>query len=72
MDFKQKDELILPDELLQKLDQDAALKAAWERLTPGRQRGYVLFFTAPKQAKTRESRIEKFTPNILAGKGMQE
>lgn len=72
VDFKQKDELVLPDELIQKLEENDELRAAWEKLTPGRKRGYVLFFTAPKQAKTRESRIEKFIPKILEGKGMQE
>ena len=72
VDFKQKDELKLPDELLVKMDQMPDLKMAFESLTPGRQRGYVLFFTAPKQSKTRTTRIEKCIPDILVGKGLYD
>jgi uncharacterized protein YdeI (YjbR/CyaY-like superfamily) len=48
------------------------LKNAFEALTPGRQRGYLLYFSQPKQAKTREARIEKYIPQILAGKGLND
>ncbi len=62
----------MPEELVQRLDNDPKLKAAFEALTPGRQRGYILFFSAPKQSKTRESRIEKYVPWIMVGKGMHD
>jgi uncharacterized protein YdeI (YjbR/CyaY-like superfamily) len=51
------------------LDATPALKEAFEALTPGRQRAYLLYFAAPKQSKTREARIEKYTPQILKGQG---
>lgn len=60
------------DELVQVLDQNQVFKTAFEALTPGRQRGYHLFFNAAKQSKTRMSRIEKFIPQILNGKGMND
>jgi len=72
VDFKAKDELVIPEELQNKFATDPALKTAFESLTPGRQRGYILFFTAPKQSKTRESRIEKNIPRILEGKGLHD
>lgn len=72
VDFKAKHELIYPDELLAKFDADPDFKAAFEALTPGRQRGFVLHFTGAKQSKTRASRIEKCVPKILQGKGPQE
>ncbi len=62
----------IPVELQEKMDANPALATAFKALTPGRQRGYILFFSAPKQSKTRESRIEKMIPQILAGKGMNE
>lgn len=62
----------LPDELLAKFDEHPAFQAAFEALTPGRQRGYLLHFSAPKQAATRASRIEKCVPRILDGKGMND
>ncbi len=65
-------ELVFPEELLQILDQDAAFKAAFSALTPGRQRGYNLFFTAAKQPATRISRIEKYRQQILDGKGIND
>ncbi len=65
-------ELAFPEELLQILDQDAAFKAAFTALTPGRQRGYHLFFTAPKQPATRITRIEKYRQQILNGKGIND
>lgn len=65
-------ELSLVDELRTRLDQDPALKAAFEALTPGRQREYNLYFSDAKQSKTRETRVEKYVPKILAGKGFRD
>jgi uncharacterized protein YdeI (YjbR/CyaY-like superfamily) len=70
--FKKNTELILPEEFQNKLDADPALKAAFDALTPGRQRAYNIYFSAAKQSKTRESRIEKCTPRILDGKGLND
>ncbi len=72
VDFKAKRELNYPEELQQKLDNDPMLKEAFEALTPGRQRGYVLHFSQPKQTTTRASRIEKCIPLILNGLGLNE
>ena len=72
VDFKQKKELVFPDELLTKFDENPALKTAFEALTPGRQRAYVLYCSAAKQSKTRESRVEKCMPRILDGKGLND
>jgi uncharacterized protein YdeI (YjbR/CyaY-like superfamily) len=72
IDFKEKNELVLPKELSSKLDSSPALKKAFAALTPGRQRGYVLYFSAAKQSETRASRIEKCAPKILHGKGMHD
>ena len=65
-------EFAMPAEFLTKLDASPALKMAFEALTPGRQRGYLLHFSAAKQSKTREARIEKCTPQILSGKGLMD
>jgi len=62
----------VPEELQQKLAETPALKAAFKALTPGRQRGYILYFSAAKQPKTRESRIEKWSQHILNGKGLHD
>jgi uncharacterized protein YdeI (YjbR/CyaY-like superfamily) len=62
----------IPEEFQKKLTKMPALKTAFEALTPGRQRGYLLYFSAPKQSKTRESRIEKYTKQILRGKGLND
>jgi uncharacterized protein YdeI (YjbR/CyaY-like superfamily) len=62
----------IPEEFQKKLDKTPALKAAFKALTPGRQRGYIFYFSAPKQSKTRESRIEKSMPQILRGKGLND
>ncbi|WP_289355068.1 YdeI/OmpD-associated family protein [Paenibacillus sp. S-12] len=67
-----KKEINIPEEFQIKLDENPALKAAFDALTPGRQRAYAMFFSAPKQSKTRESRIEKCMPDILAGKGLND
>ncbi|PEC47016.1 YdeI/OmpD-associated family protein [Priestia megaterium] len=69
---KKPEELIIPDELQHKFDEIPALKDAFTTLTPGRQRAYILHFSAAKQSKTRESRIEKCIPNILNGKGLND
>ncbi|WP_192346145.1 YdeI family protein [Algoriphagus sp. Y33] len=70
--LKKTKEYAVPEEFQVKLDENAALKSAFEALTPGRQRGYLLHFSAAKQAKTREARIEKLIPQILAGKGLND
>lgn len=62
----------IPEELQEKLNEIPALKTAFEALTPGRQRAYILYFSAPKQSKTRESRIEKCMEKILDGKGLND
>jgi len=72
VDVEANSELKLPEEFLSAMDDNPALKSAFEALTPGRQRGYGFFFSAAKQSKTRVSRIEKCIPDILAGKGMQD
>ena len=65
-------QLELVDELTQKLDADLTLKQAFENLTPGRQRAYNIYFKAAKQSKTRHTRIEKYIPRILSGKGIND
>ncbi|MGE7113807.1 YdeI/OmpD-associated family protein [Lysinibacillus sp. NPDC047702] len=67
-----KDTESIPDELQQKFEEKPALKTAFEALTPGRQRAYILYFSQPKQSKTRVSRIEKYTQQILNGKGLND
>ena len=62
----------MPEEFQVRLDNDAELKTAFEALTPGRQRGYLLHFSSAKQAKTRESRVQAAIPQILAGKGIDD
>lgn len=62
----------VPEEFQNKLNKNAALKKAFTSLTPGRQRGYLLHFAAPKQSKTREARVEKCMPQILKGKGLND
>jgi uncharacterized protein YdeI (YjbR/CyaY-like superfamily) len=70
--FKKTEEFILVEEFQKKLDESPDLKKAFEALTPGRQRAYMLHFSSPKQSKTRESRVEKCIPQILAGKGLND
>jgi uncharacterized protein YdeI (YjbR/CyaY-like superfamily) len=70
--LKKTSEFEMPEELQTKLDTDTEFKTAFEALTPGRQRGYMLYFSQPKQSKTRISRIEKSFPKILDGKGYNE
>ncbi len=71
VEFKKNPEPI-PEELQSKMDEDPMFKNAFESLTPGRQRGYIIHFSQPKQPKTRVARIEKFVPNILNGEGMHD
>lgn len=70
--FKKPAEATVPAEFQKSMDEFPELKLAFERLTPGRQRAYLLYFSDPKQSKTRESRIEKSIPNILSGRGLNE
>lgn len=70
--YKKTAEYQIPAEFQTKLDENPALKTAFTALTPGRQRAYLLHFSAPKQAKTREARVEKYMSNILIGKGLMD
>ena len=70
--LKKTTEFEMPEEFKKKLGKNPTLKAAFKALTPGRQRAYLLHFSAPKQAKTRESRVEKCIPQILDGKGLND
>ncbi|MBD1392924.1 YdeI/OmpD-associated family protein [Mucilaginibacter glaciei] len=72
VEFKTAAEFKVAGEFQSKLDEMPALKAAFEALTPGRQKGYHLYFIAAKQAKTRQARVEKFIPKILEGKGLDD
>jgi len=72
VNYKKTAEFKMPEEFQTKLDKNATLKKAFGALTPGRQRGYLLYFGSAKQAKTREARIEKYVPQILKGKGLDD
>jgi uncharacterized protein YdeI (YjbR/CyaY-like superfamily) len=72
VNFKKTREFIIPEEFQKKLAANRALKTAFHALTPGRQRGYLLYFSAPKQSKTREARVEKYMRKILDGKGLND
>lgn len=72
VNFKKTTEFVIPEEFQNKLTEFPALKTAFEALTPGRQRAYLLYFSTAKQAKTRESRIEKYMEQILSGKGLDD
>ena len=72
VEFKKHTEFAVPEELHNKFAEIPELKDAFEALTPGRQRAYLLYFSQAKQSKTRESRIEKYLPQILDGKGMDD
>lgn len=71
VDVEEKKEPV-PEEFQKKLDENPALKTAFQALTPGRQRGYLLYFSDAKQSKTRERRVEKYIPKILDGKGLRD
>lgn len=70
--LKKTSEYKVPEEFQSRLDSMPALRKAFGALTPGRQRAYLLYFSAPKQSKTRESRVEKSIKRILAGKGLND
>jgi uncharacterized protein YdeI (YjbR/CyaY-like superfamily) len=72
VEFKQTADFNMPEEFQEKLDKNPALRSAFEALTPGRQRGYLLYFSAPKQSQTRHSRIERSEQQILSGKGLND
>ncbi|RNB84595.1 hypothetical protein EDM56_21040 [Brevibacillus fluminis] len=72
VNFKKTSEYTIPEEFQQKLDENLALKSAFEALTPGRQKAYIYYFSEPKTAKTRESRVEKSMQQILNGKGLND
>lgn len=72
VNFKKASEYAVPEEFQQKLDTTPVLKTAFEALTPGRQRAYLLYFAAPKQSKTRQARVEKCLQQILEGKGLND
>jgi uncharacterized protein YdeI (YjbR/CyaY-like superfamily) len=72
VELKKTTEYSVPEEFQTTLDKNAKLKKAFYALTPGRQRGYLLYFSSAKQAKTREARIEKYIPQILKGKGLDD
>ncbi|MES2512722.1 MAG: DUF1801 domain-containing protein [Bacteroidota bacterium] len=72
VEMKQTKEFEMPAEFEARLNKSAVLKKAFYALTPGRQRGYLLYFSAAKQAKTRETRIEKYMKQILDGKGLDD
>ena len=70
--LKDTKQFAVPEEFQRRLDTNGGLKAAFEALTPGRQRGYLLYFSSAKQSKTREARIDKYLPHILKGKGLDD
>ena len=72
VELKKTEDYKVPEEFQVKLDTDANLKAAFAALTPGRQRAYLFHFSQPKLAKTREARVEKYIPQILDGKGIDD
>jgi len=72
VNLKKTAEFKMPDEFKKKLAESPGLKRAFNALTPGRQRGYLLYFSSAKQSRTREARIEKSVPQILEGKGLND
>ncbi len=72
VELKKTTEFTMPDEFQSALNEMSDLKIAFEKLTPGRQRGYLLHFSSAKQSKTRKERIEKYIPKILDGKGLDD
>jgi uncharacterized protein YdeI (YjbR/CyaY-like superfamily) len=70
--LKKTSDFKIPEEFQNKLDKIPALKAAFDALTPGRQRGYIFYFSQPKQSRTRESRVERYMQQILNGKGLDD
>jgi len=72
VNYKKTSEFKVPEEFQNKLDKIPALKKAFAALTPGRQKGYLLYFSGAKQSKTREARVEKYVPKILKEKGLDD
>lgn len=72
VDYKKNTDFTIPEELLNKFDEMPELTTAFHVLTPGRQRAYILYFTEPKQARTRVARVEKYLKHILDGKGLND
>jgi uncharacterized protein YdeI (YjbR/CyaY-like superfamily) len=72
VDFIKPEELQLPEEFQNRIAEAPALKTAFEALTPGRQKAYLMYFSEPKQSKTREARVEKYRQHILNGKGLHD
>ena len=72
VDYKPTEAFEMPEEFKTALDTDPGLRSAFERLTPGRQRGYLLYFASAKQAKTRQARVEKCRESIMQGKGLDD
>ena len=72
VNFKEKPQQAITKELQKKMDENPVLKIAFEALTSGRQRAYNMYFAAPKQSKTRETRIEKVMHKIFKGKGLND
>ena len=72
VDFKKSEEFGIPEELQAKFDELPDLKSAFDALTPGRRRAYLLYFSAPRQSKTRKARVEKYLQQILHGKGLHD
>jgi uncharacterized protein YdeI (YjbR/CyaY-like superfamily) len=70
--LKQTSDFPMPEEFKKRLNEMPALKKAFETLTPGRQRGYLLYFSGAKQSTTRAARVEKYLPQILNGKGLND
>jgi len=70
--YKKTSEFHIPEELKTRFDEDPGFRKVFEALTPGRQRGYLLYFSGAKQSKTRDARIEKCIPRILSGKGLMD
>ena len=72
VEYKKTSDFGVPDEFQKRLNKSAALKKAFYALTPGRQRGYLFYFSQAKQSKTREARVEKYVKKILSGKGLDD
>lgn len=70
--MKKTSDFKIPEEFQKRLNKSAALKKAFEALTPGRQRAYIFYFSQAKQSKTREERVEKYVKQILSGKGLDD
>jgi uncharacterized protein YdeI (YjbR/CyaY-like superfamily) len=70
--LKKTSDFEIPEEFQTKLNKNRALKTAFNALTPGRQRAYIFYFSSAKQSKTREARVEKYTAQILEGRGLED